>query len=293
MREKVGLYHIRSNGRALDSRSHCNGKWILDPRNEVHRIAWFHHMVRIQAVHKNQNKQMGCLGLLASWFSGSFLSLSPRLYLFKSTLVKQWSFSLFSHLIAVSSQLLCNTLFLYLLLLLLITSVSLSSIAKKKGTLSERNGLFWKKVLTRPGRNRSFNRENPDILITMTAVDQKISGREKDKGDGTERTWAISLKQRVSGSPNLHLLWRNKSQVLWIFFSCFFGMSLISCESRTIKACKQCSSLFAFNTLQVWSSLQSHHIHYLPSDSEPRCPFQKIWWGFHSLVSHPILDDKD
>ncbi|CAK9312465.1 unnamed protein product [Citrullus colocynthis] len=31
---KVGLYHIRSNGRALDLRRHGNGKWNPDPRNE-------------------------------------------------------------------------------------------------------------------------------------------------------------------------------------------------------------------------------------------------------------------
>ncbi|KAG7029268.1 hypothetical protein SDJN02_07606, partial [Cucurbita argyrosperma subsp. argyrosperma] len=49
-------------------------------------------------------------------------------------------------------------------------------------------------VLRRLGRNRSFNRENPDILIMMIAVDQIIRGHEQDKGDGTERKGMGPLK---------------------------------------------------------------------------------------------------
>lgn len=49
-------------------------------------------------------------------------------------------------------------------------------------------------VLRRPGRNESFNRENPNILIMMIAVDQIIRGHEQDKGDDTERKGMGPLK---------------------------------------------------------------------------------------------------
>lgn len=54
-------------------------------------------------------------------------------------------------------------------------------------------------VLRRPGRNRSWHRENPDILIMMIAVDQIIRGREQDKGDGTERKGMGPLKPATKG----------------------------------------------------------------------------------------------
>ncbi|KAA0060995.1 hypothetical protein E6C27_scaffold501G001300 [Cucumis melo var. makuwa] len=59
-------------------------------------------------------------------------------------------------------------------------------------------------VLRRPGRNRSFNRENPDILIMMIAVDQIIRGCEQDKGDGTERKGMGPLKPATKSEWFLH-----------------------------------------------------------------------------------------
>ncbi|CAK9312466.1 unnamed protein product [Citrullus colocynthis] len=59
-------------------------------------------------------------------------------------------------------------------------------------------------VLRRPGRNRSFNRENPDILIMMIAVDQIIRGCEQDKGDGTERKGMGTLKPATKSKWFLH-----------------------------------------------------------------------------------------
>uniref|UniRef100_A0A0A0LN23 Uncharacterized protein n=1 Tax=Cucumis sativus TaxID=3659 RepID=A0A0A0LN23_CUCSA len=68
-------------------------------------------------------------------------------------------------------------------------------------------------VLRRPGRNRNFNRENPDILIMMIAVDQIIRGCEQDKGDGTERKGMGPLKPATKRD----LVWGFRSKFLILY----------------------------------------------------------------------------